>query len=301
MSEELRVVVDATTTERLLKAQFPHWADLPTAQVNSAGVDNAIYRLGENLCVRLPQSEWSADHVRKEQRWLPGHAERLPLEVPAPVGHGEPGEGYPWPWSVYQWIAGTDAVSATIADPAEAAVALGEFVAALQGIDTTDDAPLSGSHSGDRGLPLSVRGPFVRRSLENLRGQLDTDAATALWESAIRVPAWRKRPVWLHGDLHPGNILVREGRVAAIIDWGLMSVGDPALDVMAAWTVLSPSERTIFREVLDVDDDTWHRARGWALCVGVIATAYYGASNPVLAGFSRRAAEESIADFLLNG
>jgi aminoglycoside phosphotransferase (APT) family kinase protein len=296
MSEELRVDVDEALVTRLLRAQLPQWAGLPLRRLHASGVDNAIFRLGDTMNVRIPRSEWSAEHVRKEQRWLPGHATRLPLDVPAPAGEGVPGEGFPWQWSVYHWLPGRDAVESPLTDDAAAAGQLAEFIAALQSIPAADGPP-SGAHSGDRGLPLPARDPFVRKSIANLRGKFDTEGATELWESVLAVRPWRHDPVWLHGDLHPGNLLVQNGRISAVIDWGLMSVGDPALDIMAAWTVLSPLGRALLREKLAVDDDTWARARGWALCVGVIATAYYGDSNPVLAGFSRRAAEEAIADF----
>lgn len=300
MPDERRIEADEQLVRRLLVAQTPRWASLPLERVGSAGVDNAIFRLGDDLNVRMPQSEWSAGHVRKEQRWLPGHAERLPLEIPVPVGRGVPGEGFPWPWSVYRWLDGADAVESPVADEHRAARELAGFIAALHQIPT-EDGPRSGLHSGLRGTPLPVRDEPVRHSIATVGGSLDADVALALWESAIRVPAWRRAPVWVHGDLHPGNVLVRDGAIGAVIDWGLLSVGDPALDVMAAWTLLSAEARATFREALPVDDHTWARARGWALCTGVIATAYYGDTNPVLSGFSRRAAEEAMADFVRNG
>ncbi|GGR63179.1 aminoglycoside phosphotransferase family protein [Streptomyces roseolus] len=289
------VDVDAALVRRLLAAQFPQWTHLPVERVDSAGVDNALYRLGDDKTVRLPRSPWSAEHIRKEQRWLPVFAPQLPLAIPTPLGKGTPGEGYPWHWSVYQWLDGRDAIDTPLADEHEAARALADFVGALHGIRTAD-GNRSGLHSGLRGVPLPVRDPVVRESIANLRGIVDVDAVTLAWENAIAVPAWRGAPVWTHGDLHPGNLLVQDGRIGAVIDWGLMSVGDPALDVMVAWTYLSASARVTFREHLVVDDDTWARGRGWALCVGVIAYAYYMRTNPVLAGFSKRAVDEVLAD-----
>ncbi len=293
-----RTDIDADLVRGLLSAQFPEWAELPVSPVDSAGVDNAIFRLGTDMCVRMPCSEWSAGHVRKEQRWLPGHARRLPAKIPTPLGRGVPGAGFPWHWSVYQWLHGTDAITGHTADEHRTARDMAAFVRALQRIPT-GDGPRAGLHSGLRGVPLPVREVAVRPSIDNLRGVIDTDRATAAWESAMRVPPWRGNPVWVHSDLHPGNILVRDGRVDAVIDWGLLNVGDPAVDLMVAWTYLTPAARETFRAELAVDDDTWARGRGWALCVGLIALAYYMRTNPVLGDLSRHAIDETLADFEL--
>ncbi|MBA0051198.1 aminoglycoside phosphotransferase family protein [Streptomyces sp. AJS327] len=296
MPDELRIEPGADHVRQLLAAQTPQWAGLPLERVASAGVNNTIYRLGADLAVRLPQTAWAADHIRKERRWLPRHAPRLPLEVPEPVHHGAPGEGFPWPWLVCRWLEGENAVAAPVADEPAVGRALAGFVGALRALPTAG-GPRAGPHSGMRGTPLPVRDGVVREALARLDGVLDVTAATALWESALRVPPWRRAPVWVHSDIHPGNVLVRGGLPSAVIDWELLSVGDPALDVMAAWTFLSPVGRAEFRTSLPVDEHTWARARGWALCVGALATAHYRERNPVLAGFSRRAAEEAVADF----
>lgn len=296
MPDELRIEADADLVRTLLRAQAPQWGELPLERVTSAGVNNTLYRLGDRLSVRLPQTEWAAGHIRKEHRWLPRHAPRLPLDIPTAVFTGAADDDFPWPWLVCRWLDGADAVESPVSDDRAAGRALAGFVGALQRIPTAG-GPRAGLHSGLRGTPLPVRDGVVRRALGHLEGKFDVEAATALWESAIRVPAWRRAPVWVHSDIHPGNVLVRDGVPGAVIDWELLSVGDPALDVMAAWTFLSSAGRETFREALPVDDGTWARARGWALCVGVIAADYYEGSNPVLAGFSRRAATEAIADF----
>jgi aminoglycoside phosphotransferase (APT) family kinase protein len=298
--DELRIDADVDVARRLLREQMPRWADLALERVDSAGVNNTIYRLGEHHAVRLPQTEWAAGHIRKEQRWLPEFAGRLPLEIPALAGVGVPGDDFPWHWSVYRWLEGAEAVVAPVSDEQAAALALGEFVTKLQQLPT-GDGPRSGPHSALRGTPLPVRDAVVRDALRNLEGTFDTEAATAAWQAALRVPPWRRAPVWLHGDIHPGNLLVRDGAVRAVIDWEMLSVGDPALDLSAGWMVLSPAGRATFRKSVAADDDTWARARGWALCIGVLAAAYYRDSNPVLAGFSLRAAEDVVAEFVREG
>jgi len=300
MSDELRIEADIDLVRRLLRAQARQWADLPLERVVSAGVNNTTYRLGERHAVRLPQTEWSAGHIRKEQRWLPRFEEHLPLEIPTPVGVGVPSDDFPWHWSVCRWLEGDEAVQTPAADEHATALALGEFISKLQQIPTIG-GPRSGLHSGLRGTPLPVRDAVVRSALQNIQGTFEVAAATAAWDAAIRVPAWRQAPVWLHGDIHPGNLLVRNGALSAVIDWELLSVGDPALDLSAAWMVLQSAGRETLRKTLPIDDDTWARARGWALCIGVIAAAYYHDSNPILAGFSRRAAEDAVADFVRDG
>lgn len=297
--EELRIEADTDLVRRLLRAQAWQWADLALTRVESAGVNNTIYRLGEHHVVRMPQTEWSADHIRKEQRWLPGFA-ALSLEIPTLACVGVPSGDFPWPWSVYRWLDGVEAVRTPASDEQATALALGEFIGKLQRIPT-GNGPRSGLHSGLRGTPLPVRDAVVRNALKNLQGTFDVETATAAWEAAVRVPPWRHAPVWLHGDIHPANLLVRDGALSAVIDWELLSVGDPALDLSSAWMVLSEAGRATFRKSLPTDDDTWARGRGWALCIGVIAAAYYHTSNPVLAGFSRRAAEDVIAEFVRDG
>jgi aminoglycoside phosphotransferase (APT) family kinase protein len=287
--------IDVPLVRRLLAAQFPQWADLPLAPVDSAGTDNAIYRLGDSMSVRLPRLSEVVGQVVKEQHWLPILASHLPLAIPVPLGIGMPAEGYPWPWSVYHWLDGENATIERIADPFEAAGALAGFVAALQRIDAGGGPP-SGTHNGFRGAPLAMRDPPTRAAIAALRDELDAGAATAAWEAALAAPAWRGPPVWLHGDLHSGNLLATGGRLSAVIDFGLLGVGDPACDMMVGWTLLSADTRAIFRAALPVDDATWARGRGWALSFGLIALACYLNTNPVLAAISRHAIDEALAD-----
>jgi aminoglycoside phosphotransferase (APT) family kinase protein len=205
-------------------------------------------------------------------------------------------EGYPWHWSVYRWLEGENATIERIANPRQAATDLAQFIAALQRINATGGSP-PGMHNFSRGEPLAMRDTGARDAIVALRGMLDAEAVTAVWDAAIKAPAWHGPPVWLHGDLQSGNLLVVEGRLSAVIDFGGLGVGDPACDVMAAWTFLSAESRDIFRASLQVDDATWARGRGWALSVGLIALSYYQSANPILAGIARRAIHQALADY----
>ncbi len=279
---------------RLLAGQFPQWAGLPIEPVHSAGTDNALYRLGDDMAVRLPRILSATAQVDKEHQWLPRLAPFLPLAIPVPVAKGSPGEGYPWHWSVYRWREGENATIERIADARQAATDLAQFIAARQRIDAAGGPP-PGPHNSARGEPLAMRDTRTRDAIATLRGVLDVDAVTAVWDAAIAAPQWRGPPVWLHGDLHSGNLLAVQGRLSAVIDFGCLGVGDPACDVMAAWTFLSAETRDVFRAALHVDDASWARGRGWALSFGLIALPYYRSTNPVLAGIARRAIDEALA------
>ena len=289
------VATDPAMVRRLLEAQFPEWAELPIERVQSAGTDNAIYRLGDDLAVRMPRIPSATSQVDKEARWLPVLAPHLPLAVPVPLAVGEPGEGYPWRWSVNPWLPGENATLDRITDPHQAALDLAALVTAMQQIDTTG-GPRAGTHNFSRGVPLALRDRYTREGLAGLHGMIDVEAATAAWESALRVPAWQGEPVWLHGDIQSGNLLALDGRIHAIIDFGCLAVGDPAVDLIVAWHLLTPETRPTFRAALDVDDDTWARGRGWALSVSLVALPYYHITNPTLAGISRYTIEQVLLD-----
>jgi aminoglycoside phosphotransferase (APT) family kinase protein len=286
---------DVSLVGRLLAAQFPQWTDLSVEPVESSGTDNAIYRLGDDLAVRLPRIEWASRQPEKEHRWLPSIAPLLPLTVPVPLALGVPGEGYPWHWSVCRWLEGENATAERIADPHQAATALGEFVAALQRIDPAG-GPEPGAYNSGRGVPLALRDRATREAIADLHSTYDADTLTAAWEAALDAPAWDGPPVWLHGDLQAGNLLAADGRLSAVIDFGCLALGDPACDVMPAWSYLHAGTRDAFRAALPVDDATWARGRGWALSVGLIALPYYETTNPVLAGIARHAIGEVLAD-----
>ncbi|MGW0464548.1 aminoglycoside phosphotransferase family protein [Streptomyces sp. NPDC003027] len=288
------VHIDSALVARLVAEQFPRWAGLPITPVRSAGTDNAMYRLGDDKAVRLPRIPGAARQVGREQRWLPHLAPHLPLPVPVPLGKGVPAEGFALPWSVYGWLDGADAFDEPIADLAHAATALGRFGAALRRVDATGGpASFRGGHVTEWG------GEYMAGAVRDLGadGVIDAAFVTDAWESVLRLPQWDGPPVWVHGDLLPGNLLARDGRLSAVIDFGGAGTGDPACDMMAAWTLLTAETRPLFREAAEVDDATWARGRGWALCWGVVTEHHYRVTNPVLAAVARRTLAEALTEF----
>jgi aminoglycoside phosphotransferase (APT) family kinase protein len=290
------VDIDAALVGRLVASQFPDWADLPLEPVRFFGTDNAIFRLGDELAVRLPRRLQNVAQLEKERRWLPRLAPRLPLAVPAPLAAGRSGDGYPFEWAVYRWLHGEPASHAVLGDLAQAAADLAGFVAALQRIDPTGGPP-PGEHNFFRGVPLAARDEAARTAIAALGDEIDSAAVTAAWEAALETPAWERPLVWIHGDLDARNLLVDDGRLGAVIDFGSVGIGDPACDVMVAWKLLSPETRELFRSALGVDEATWARARGWALSQAVIALAYYTLeTNPVLVREARHWLAEVLAE-----
>jgi aminoglycoside phosphotransferase (APT) family kinase protein len=281
---------------RLINAQFPQWEGLALKSVQSAGTDHALYRLGDEMVVRLPRTSSASAQIDKEQRWLPRLAPLLPLAIPCPLAAGRPTEGYPWRWSVYQWLDGEDASVTPVADEHQSAIALAEFLSALHQIDPMDGPP-PGEHNFFRGVPLALRDREMRAAIAPLKGRFDTDLMVEAWTCSLEAPAWNKPPCWIHGDLIPTNLLVHHGRLSAGIDFGGLGVGDPACDMLGAWTLLSPKARDVFRATLSVDNAAWSRGRGWALSFGVAAFEYYQESNPTLARIAQRAIEEVLADY----
>ena len=284
------VSTDAGLVGRLLAAQFPHWAGLPVERVHSAGTDNALYRLGDDMVVRLPRIDWAVGGVENAHEWLPRLAPLLPVAVPVPLARGTPALGYPWPWSVYPWLEGENPTVDRLDHPELLAGDLALFVDALRRVD------LAGGPPAGRGVPLVERDEPTRTAIAALRGMVDTDAVTEAWEAALRTPPWSGPSVWVHGDLAPGNLLLRDGRLAAVIDFGGVGVGDPACDLMVAWNLLPPDTRGVFRTALGVDDATWDRGRGWALTVALLQLPYYKDTNPPLAASSRHVIREVLAD-----
>lgn len=289
--------IDEVLVRQLLIERFPDWAGLPIAPVASAGTDNALFRLGDEMAVRLPRIPGAAGQVEKEQRWLPELAPHLPLAIPAPLGLGAPGADYPWHWSINRWLAGENATIDRLADPIEAAHTLGSFIVALRGLDASG-GPAPGGHNSFRGEPLSNRDTGTRNAIAACEGLIDTRAALAAWDATMRVRPWTGRPAWIHGDLQAGNLLAENGRFTAVIDFGCLGIGDPAGDLLPGWSLFSGDSRVAFREAVHVDEATWARGRGWALSVSAVALPYYRDSNPMLAGLSRFAIEQVIADYL---
>ena len=280
--------IDLALVRWLVATQFPEWADLPLEPVRPRGTDNALYRLGDDMVVRLPRIERASRTLEHERKWLPRLAPSLPLAVPLPLAEGRPGDDYPFTWSIYGWLPGETASPDRIRDLDELATDLARFIAALQRIDPKG-GPRRGEHNSFRGGPLAPRDARTRAAIDSLRATIDVGAATAIWEEALAAHEWKQAPVWFHGDLDARNLLVDHGRLTAVIDFGCVGIGDPACDVMVAWKVLSTDSRAVFRGALQVDYATWARSRGWALSQALIALAYYTLeTNPVLVRESRR-------------
>jgi len=295
-ADELDIGVDLV--RQLLTTQFAAWADLKIERVPSPGTDNAIFRLGDEMAVRMPRIHWAAADGAKEHTWLPRVAPHLPVAVPVPLAMGTPGEGYPWPWSVVPWLPGVEAFSAPISNLNEYASDLARFVIALHRVDAGAEPP-TGAPAAGRGVALSTRDGPVRAAIEQLRGTLDVQALAAIataWDVALEAPRWNGAPVWIHGDLQPTNLLVEEDLLTGVIDWGGLGMGDPAADLIPAWSFLTGPSREAYREELAVDEATWARGRGWALSVGLIALPYYIDTNPVIVDWSRRSIQAVLVD-----
>lgn len=281
---------DVRLVRQLLTAQFPQWAKLPITLVQSMGTDNALYRLGTDMCVRLPRISHAVELIGKEERWLPQFAPSLPLLIPVLLGKGNPSVIYPWHWAIYSWLEGDDASMRHITDLPHAAIALAQFLRALQQID------IAGGPPSRRGVPLAMLDNATCRAIEALQGVVDTKAVTAAWQDCLNAPVWEKPPVWIHGDLLPANLLVRQGKLSAVIDFGCLGIGDPACDLIVAWSVFTAGTRDIFRTTLAVDDATWMRGRGWALSIALIILPYYKDTNPGLVAVAKRMLDEIFAE-----
>ena len=272
-------VIDDALVRHLVTAQFPQWSGLPVRSVETAGWDNRIFHLGEHMIVRLPRAAAYATQVEKEHRWLPKLTPLLPLRIPTPLAIGEPADGYPWKWSICRWIEGETAAPECITDLNDFATSLAEFLIALQRIDPTD-GPRSGAHNFYRGGSLTTYDADTRHAIAVLKSKLDTEAATEVWDIGLKT-TWDHSPVWLHGDVSPGNLLIQEGRLSAIIDFGMMGVGDPACDLSIAWTFFGGESRRTFRAMLPLDPGTWARGRAWALWKALIVAAGLTETNAV--------------------
>lgn len=290
----MTVDITIAVVRQLVATQFPQWADLPITPTVPQGWDNRTFRLGADMSVRLPSAAGYTPQVEKEHQYLSHLGPQLPLPIPVPLAKGVPGKGYPFPWSVYRWLPGETAATVRIDDLKAFATTLAHFLAALQQIDPTGGPP-PGLHSAFRGGPLSRFDAETRRAIDALDGQIDAAAATEVWEAAL-FASWQGPPVWFHGDMAMGNLLVRDGRLGAVIDWGCAGVGDPACDLVIAWTFLSGESREAFRAALQLDQATWARGRGWALWKALILVAGHSVTNAPEATRSRQIIDEVLAD-----
>jgi aminoglycoside phosphotransferase (APT) family kinase protein len=290
---EDEVLVDDGTVRALLKDQFPHWADKRLRRIADSGTDNAIYRLGDDLGIRLPRIRWAEAQIEKECRLLPKLAANLPtpVPVPVPVAEGRPGRGYPFPWLVFPWLDGTSLDRTAVHNWNVIAEDVAEFVLALQRLPTAGGPPPI-----RRGTPMAQFDEAVQWGISRFGDVIDLDGARHVWLSALEAGDWPGDPVWVHGDLLPGNILIDKGRLSGIIDWSCAGVGDPACEAMLAWS-LPLDARRIYRTTLGFDDATWARARGWVVQQTVFYIPYYAKSLPFAVDQAmRRLSEALLAD-----
>ena len=273
------VTIDITLAKHLIAEQFPQFKDLPIEQVLPGGWDNRTFRLGNDKLARLPSSEAYADKVAKEQYWLPRLAPSLPLSIPEPVAMGEPTNNYPWPWSIYRWIEGETAASITINVMPEFAKDLAHFLLELYQVDTTGGPP-AGAHNFYRGCVLTHYNAQTKQAIELLKDKIDCRIATNIWNDALET-SWSYPPVWVHGDISPGNLLVRDNNLSAVIDFGGLAVGDPACDLAIAWTFFNAESREVFKQRLNLDEGTWLRGKAWALWKALIVASGVVDSNEV--------------------
>lgn len=288
--------IDAALVKRLVAEQFPRWAHLHVRPVDAIGTVHVLYRLGEDLVVRLPRVGVSTEEIDKEHAWLPRLAPLLPVPIPRPVARGAPTRAYPSEWSVYTWLRGVNPEPGRLPEPGGFALDLAAFISALRASSLVDAPP---SERGRRSLAgMDVH---VRAAIEQARDLIDAGAATRAWEAALTAPAWNGRAMWVHADLLPGNLLVEDGQLCGVLDFGSLGTGDPASDLSVAWSVLPREARAVFREALGAQDDEWARARGLALVVAVQALPYYQHTHPAFARVARYAIGEILDDHRTRG
>lgn len=268
---ETRPAITADLVAELVAEQLPAWRHLPVTAVDRQGWDNRTFRLGDELAVRLPSATGYVPAVAKEDRWLPVLAPRLPVPIPVPLAVGRPSSRYPFPWSVRPWLPGEPLDAGVEVDGRLVAEDVGAFLRALRAVPA-DGGPLAGSHSFRRGCHPSVYDDDVGRALAQRSGRVDSVRCRTIWAEALGT-SFAGPPVWFHGDVAPGNLLAAGRRLSAVIDFGTCGVGDPACDLVLAWTFLSPADRRVFRAAVELPDDAWRRARGWALWKALITLA----------------------------
>jgi aminoglycoside phosphotransferase (APT) family kinase protein len=266
-----RLQLTRDEAQQLLRSQFPKWANLPVVEMGSPGWDNCSFRLGDRLVLRFPSAPCYAGQVEKEQRWLPFLAPRLPFAIPVPQGLGAPEGRYPFPWSIHSWLPGEPVQDAHSIDRSRLAQDLVHFLRALHSIDPGGGPP-AGPENFHRGGSLSIYDQQSRLALTRLKGSIDTDRALQIWQKATS-SLFSGPLVWVHGDLAASNLVVENGLLTGILDFGQLAVGDPACDLACAWTLFLAEDRRLFQKELNVEEGTWNRARGWALWKALIVAA----------------------------
>lgn len=274
----MSVTIDVSLVQRLIKSQFPQWSDLPIKPVELSGWDNRTFHLGEAMTVRLPSEEFYSQQAEKEQFWLPRLAPHLSFAIPTPLALGLPSNDYPWHWSVYSWIQGQTVTSDRISNKNDFAKDLARFLVEFRAIDATG-GPLAGDHSFHRGGNLKLYDTETQEAINQLANQIDSQLVSRIWSEALACP-WTKPSVWVHGDVSVGNLLVKDKKLCAVIDFGQLAVGDPACDLAIAWTFLDDESRQIFRNAIELDKATWSRGRAWALWKALIVCAQLSGTNP---------------------
>ncbi len=282
--------IDIQLVHQLIASQFPKWADLFIKQIIPGGHDNRTFCLGDKMIVRLPSDAQYAMQVKKEQQWLPKIAPLLPLPIPAPIAMGTKDTCYPYEWSVYQWIEGEIVTYENITDLSKFALQLASFLNALQQINTIN-APLPGAHNFFRGGDISIYDNETRNAITTLGNKIDSEHVIAVWDEAIST-TWDQQPVWIHGDMVADNLLCKNGKLSAVIDFGCMGIGDPACDLAIAWTFLAEKSRRLFCESLSMDSATWARGKGWALWKALITLTENLNTNPIKAKKSQLVIDE---------
>jgi aminoglycoside phosphotransferase (APT) family kinase protein len=286
---EGEIDIDTVLVKRLLAEEFPHLADMSITQVRSTGTVNAIFHLDNDLYVRLPRMEIWAENIVREWIWLPKLAPHISLKIPKPLAQGKPTNWYPYPWVIYHWIEASPYQDDLINDERQIAYDLANFIFELRSIN------IPGAPQGGR-RPLIELDPMTRSSIESSRDVIDTKAVLAAWTRSLESHPWHGKPVWIHGDLLKYNLLVRGSRLYAVIDFGGVGIGDPAADVVPARSIFNKIGRETFRQTLEVDDDTWSRARGYALHQALMIIPYYPKTNPEFVNMAKRTVEEILTE-----
>jgi aminoglycoside phosphotransferase (APT) family kinase protein len=295
MNNFITIHIDVFLVHQLINSQFPQWSHFSVTPVKHGGWDNRTFHLGEHMSVRLPSAAQYADKVKKEQYWLPKLAPYLPLQIPTPLAIGNPTKEYPFHWSIYKWIDGETASHENILDLNQFATELACFLVVLQRINSSG-GPIAGTHNFYRGGLLKIYDAEVQQAITKLGDKIDFESVKQIWSDAL-ASTWNKSSVWVHGDVAPTNLIVKNGKLMAVIDFGGLGVGDPACDYAIGWTFFDRESRIVFRNVLAVNDQTWNRARGWALWKALITYAELSGTNAAEKEKSKKVIDMLIADY----